>query len=109
LEALNWYRRAWGLAADDVMFASAAKREQEALRAQLNESLQQKDAQIDLLRGHLRDWQKKLAQSWDAQGQASREASTLKTLIQQLEEQQAEDRKKLAPMPAPRPAARTVD
>jgi hypothetical protein len=109
LEALNWYRRAWGLAADDVMFASAAKREQEALRAQLNESLQQKDAQIDLLRRQLSDLQKKLAQSSDAQGQASREASTLKTLIQQLEEQQAEDRKKLAAMPAPSTAVAQAD
>ena len=99
LEALNWYRRAWGLASDDVMFASAARREQEALRAELDESLRQKDAQIELLRRQLGDLQKQLSQSSAAQSQASREASTLKTLIQQLEEQQAADRKKLAALP----------
>ena len=32
LEALNWYRLAWGLSEDSVIYASAARREQEALR-----------------------------------------------------------------------------
>ena len=33
LTALNWYRAAWGMASDDVVFSSAAEREQAVVRA----------------------------------------------------------------------------
>jgi len=39
LKALNLYRQAWGLPADSVMFESAARREQEALRAELTQAV----------------------------------------------------------------------
>ncbi len=55
LEALNWYRLAWGLTEDNLIFESAAKREQEALRAQLAKSLEEKDAQLELLQRQLKD------------------------------------------------------
>jgi len=101
LEALNWYRRAWGLAEDNVMFASAARREQEALRAELAEKLEQKDAQLELLRRQLQELENQLSASSQAESQASREASTLKSLIGQLEEQQRAERAKLAAIPPP--------
>src|SRR5258706_6151717 len=49
LKALNLYRQAWGLPADSVMFESAARREQEALRAELTQAVSQKDLQLQLL------------------------------------------------------------
>jgi hypothetical protein len=52
--ALNWYRRAWGMAEDDLMFSSAAEREQEALRDELEQSLEEKNAQLELLRDQVK-------------------------------------------------------
>jgi hypothetical protein len=100
--ALNWYRRAWGIAEDDVVFASAARREQEALRAELEEQLSEKNEQLDLLKRQLQDAEKKLSSSADASKQAQREAGTLKSLIAQLEEQQRAQREKLAALPKTR-------
>ena len=46
LAALNWYRLAWGLSEDNLMFSSAAQREQETLRAELQQQLQEKEQQF---------------------------------------------------------------
>lgn len=55
LIALNWYRKAWGMPEDNVIFASAAAREQETLRQQLEKELKQKTSQIGLLARQLND------------------------------------------------------
>lgn len=102
LAALNWYRQAWGLEADDVMFASAAQREQEALRTELEAQLEEKDDQLGLLKRQLEDAESKLTASSMENSQAQREARTLKGLIAQLEEQQKQQREQLATIPRTR-------
>ena len=92
LTALNWYRQAWGIAEDDLVFASAAAREQEALRAELNKSLQQKNLQLELLRKQLQSLQEKLSASAASAEQAALEKQTLEGLIAQLEAQAAESK-----------------
>jgi TPR repeat protein len=42
LKALNLYRKAWGLPEDNVMYASAARRENEQLRAELQKVIAEK-------------------------------------------------------------------
>src|SRR5262249_25771322 len=54
LKALNLYRRAWGVPEDNVVFASAAQREQEELRAQLRKVIEEKDQQLQLLQKQLK-------------------------------------------------------
>ncbi len=49
LTALNYYRQAWGLPEDSLMYQATAEREREALQAELNRELEQKDAQIRAL------------------------------------------------------------
>jgi len=99
LAALNWYRGAWGIAEDDVVFASAAEREREALRAQLEKTVQEKNAQVDLLRKRLTELQEKLNLSTQESAEAQTESLTLKSLIAQLEDQRQESRARLNALP----------
>src|SRR5882724_1087754 len=53
LRALNLYRQAWGLPSDNVIFESAARKEQEAQRVELENTLREKDLQVQALRNQL--------------------------------------------------------
>ncbi len=105
-EALNWYRLAWGLTEDNLIFESAANREQEALRAELAKSLEEKAAQLELLKRQLKDTEAKLAASLSANKAASsdaqHEATTLKSLIVQIEAQRAKDKQQMEALPKTR-------
>ena len=101
LEALNWYRQAWGLAEDDLVFASAAAREQDSLRAELTSALEQKNQQVELLKKQLADMQARLRESATSAEQAALETQTLQGLIDQLESQASESAAKLASLPPP--------
>ena len=109
-EALNWYRLAWGLTEDNLIFESAANREQEALRAELAKSLEEKDAQLELLKRQLKDMEAKLAASLSANKAASsdaqHEATTLKSLIVQIEAQRAKDKQQMDALPKTREPTR---
>ncbi|MEN9808325.1 MAG: hypothetical protein RL756_2845 [Pseudomonadota bacterium] len=98
--ALNWYRKAWGIQADDVIFASAAAREQEALRAELARAVAEKDAQIDLLNKRLEELRNKLEASSQASTEAQSEVQMLNGLIEQLKTQRDDSASKLGAMPA---------
>lgn len=102
LEALNWYRQAWGLTQDNVIFESAANREQQALRDDLAKSLEEKDAQLELLKHQLKDMEAKLAATKAATTDSQRETSTLKSLIAQIEAQRTKDDEKLNALPKTR-------
>ena len=102
LEALNWYRQAWGLTQDNVIFESAANREQQALRDELAKSLEEKDAQLELLKRQLNDMEAKLAATKAATADSQRETSTLKSLIAQIEAQRTKDDEKLNALPKTR-------
>ena len=98
--ALNWYRKAWGIQADDVIFASAAAREQEALREELARAVAEKDAQIDLLNKRLEELRNKLEASSQASTEAQSEVQMLNGLIEQLKAQRDDSASKLGAMPA---------
>lgn len=102
LTALNWYRQAWGLGTDDLIFASAAERERDELRARLESALTEKDDQLELLRSQLEAAQAKLSTTSAENSEAQRQARTLKGLIAQLEEQQTQQRTELAAIPKTR-------
>jgi uncharacterized protein len=113
LEALNWYRRAWGMAEDDLMFSSAAAREQESLQAELEQSLAEKNAQLGLLRNQVSELRKKLdavSQTESAARNAVQaQASALESLIAQIETQKTETTQRLSGMPKTRePVMRIV-
>lgn len=106
LQALNLYRQAWGLSEDNIIFASAAQREQEALRTELQRAVAEKDTQLGLLQKQLKELQEKLAAQPVAQ--QSPEASTnaeveaLKKWIAQLERERRTSTERLAGIPRTR-------
>jgi len=53
MTALNWYRKAWGLPQDNLIYQSAADTAQQELRNQLQQSLDEKSTQINLLNKQL--------------------------------------------------------
>lgn len=103
LQALNWYRQAWGLAEDELVFASAAAREQDTLRAELNQTLAQKNQQVELLKKQLADMQARLRESATSAQQSALETQTLQDLIGQLEAQANESASRLAALPVSSP------
>src|SRR5690606_15043550 len=65
LKALNLYRQAWGVPEDNIIFTSAANEQQEALRAELNAAVAEKESQMQLLQKQLQNLQNKLARQPD--------------------------------------------
>jgi len=110
LEALNWYRRAWGMADDDLMFSSAAAREQDKLRAELEQSIKEKDDQLNLLREQLQKLEGELKSSAGAaaasQASSQAQVKTLSALIAQLQMQKDESSKRLERLPSALPKTR---
>ena len=120
LKALNLYRQAWGLPADSVMFESAARREQDALRVELTQAVSEKDQQLQLLRKQLQELQSRLESAAAAAAQAaaaarpapamaapsSAEVDTLRKLVAQLEAERQASQRRLDAVPGTRePAA----
>ena len=77
------------------MFASAANREREELRAELSNALRQKNQQVELLRRQLSGLSEKMKADATSANQAQLETETLKGLIAQLEAQAQENEAKL--------------
>lgn len=86
VQALNWYRQAWGMAADSVIYQSAASDAQEDLRKQLQKSLDEKSMQISLLGDQLKTLQAKAAKA-GANSDAEKKLAELKTWIKNLEQE----------------------
>lgn len=93
LTALNWYRRAWGLAEDSLMFAAAARSQQQNQAIELNRQLDEKQAQIDALEQQLTALRANLDNS-NAQAAASLEA--LEGLVVSLRAERASQNSELA-------------
>lgn len=84
--ALNWYRKAWGLPQDNLIYQSAADSAQKDLRAQLQKTLDEKSAQVNLLNNQIKSLEasnKKIAN--DAAKQA--ELAQLKTWVDGLDKE----------------------
>jgi hypothetical protein len=102
LAALNYYRRASGLPEDSLMYTSAKNREVDELRSQLEKSIQDKNAQIELMNKQLIELQEK----------SSTDSATMKHLVETLAAEKSASEKQLAALPArtrePSAAANTV-
>src|SRR3569833_3315387 len=88
LKALNLYRKAWGLPEDNVMYASAARHQQEQLRAELQQVIAEKDQQLGLLQKQLKqaeDAARKSAAASAANEDSNKELQALRTWIAKLE------------------------
>jgi hypothetical protein len=101
LLALNLYRQAWDLPEDSLIYESAARREQEQLRAELEKQLAEKDTQLQLLQKQLKELEANLnrqraqQQSDDAQ----REIAALKAWIANLEAERRVSAERLSALP----------
>lgn len=91
--ALNWYRQAWGLDADSVMFATAARAQQQTLADELNRKLSEKTAQIEALEEQLQNLRAALD---DSNAQAAASLSTLEGLVASLRSERATQDAELA-------------
>lgn len=106
LKALNLYRQAWGLPEDSVMYQSAAREQQEALRTQLEQALAEKDSRLKLLEQQLETLLKQRdsgsappRSATPPNPDSSAEVEALKKWIAQLEAERAASRKQLAALP----------
>jgi len=88
LKALNLYRRAWGVPDDNLMYTSARDKEVGTLRQELQQSISEKDAQIEVMNKQIKELQKK----------SSGDAATLQQLVDTLAADRAQSQKKLASM-----------
>lgn len=105
LKALNLYRQAWGLAEDNIIFTSAAQREQQALRAELEAAIAEKDSQLGLLQKQLKALQEKLAKQpteQSAKASENAEVEALRKWIAQLESERRRSTERLAGIPRTR-------
>lgn len=100
LKALNLYRQAWGIPEDSLIFQSAARREQQQLRDELEKQLAEKDAQLKLLERQLEGLQKELSQRpTDTSAEARAEIEALRKWIAQLEAERQAGTQRLAALP----------
>jgi len=107
LQALNLYREAWGVPEDSIIFTSAAQREQNALRAELDAAIAEKDAQLGLLQKQLEELQDQLerksaARQAESSSGANAEVEALKKWIEQLESERRKSTERLAGIPRTR-------
>jgi len=104
LKALNLYRQAWGVPEDNIIYASAAQREQDGLRKQLEDAISERDTQLNLLQKQLKELQEKLAKQPAAQPAADsgKEVEALKKWIAQLEGEKRKSAERLAGIPRTR-------
>lgn len=112
LKALNLYRQAWGVPEDNIIFASAAQREQDELRKELDAAIAEKDGQLTLLQKQLKDLQEQLAKKPAAEQTADsggKEIEALKRWIVQLESERRKSTERLAGIPKTRTPQGTTE
>lgn len=111
LKALNLYRQAWGLPEDGLIYASAAQREQDELRKEMETLIAEKDSQLGLLQKQLKDMQDRLAKQPVTQQTAdsSKEVEALKKWIAQLEGERRKSSERLAGIPKTRTPSGTTE
>lgn len=96
VKAMNWYRKSWGLEQDDLILASEAEREQQALRERLEAQIGEKNAQIEVLEQQLSQMQGEM--QGDAR-QTTEQIGALQALIEQLRATRREETATLASLP----------
>jgi hypothetical protein len=116
LKALNLYRQAWGVPEDSIIFSSAAQREQDVLRKELEATIAERDAQLGLLQKQLKDLQDQIAKRPPPQSQqaaansdSTKEVEALKKWIAQLEGERRKSSERLAAIPRTRTPQGTME
>jgi hypothetical protein len=100
LQALNLYRQAWGLPEDSLIYESAAQREQDELRAELDRQLKEKDTQLQLLQKQLKELETRLREQAAAENtETATEIQALRAWIQKLESERRASTERLATLP----------
>jgi uncharacterized coiled-coil protein SlyX len=89
LQAMNYYRRAWGVPEGNLMYTAARDREIEGLRKELESAIAEKNQQIELMNRQIQELQKK----------SSSDASALQHLVSKLAEERAASQQRLDAMP----------
>lgn len=100
LKALNLYRQAWGIPADNVIYASAARREEGHLRDQLQKVISEKDDQIGLLQQQLAELERRARKTSASGAQADKEVATLRAWIGRLQAERSSSAAQLARIPS---------
>ena len=89
-EALKWYRRAAGLGDDDLVFASAAQQRLETLRAELQQELDQSQAEQRALRQQVETLREQLNRQAGSSAEAQATIATLEGMLARVESRAAE-------------------
>ena len=92
LKALNLYRQSWGLPEDSVMYQSAARQEEEALRKELNELIKGKNEQLGLLGKQLKQMQEQQGKRPAEQQHAANDLAEITALKKWIENLESERR-----------------
>ncbi|MEE4638772.1 MAG: caspase family protein [Wenzhouxiangella sp.] len=89
-EALKWYRRAAGVDDDDLIFASAAQQRMESLRAELEEELEQSQAEKRALSQQVQALREQLDRQAGTNAEAEATIATLEGMLARVEDRAAE-------------------
>jgi hypothetical protein len=103
LKALNLYRQSWGLPEDSVMYQSAARQEQAALKAELDKKVTEQNTQLSLLQKQMKQLQDAQAKKPAAQrapdDSSAAEIAALRKWIENLESERRVSTDRLAGLP----------
>ena len=99
LKALNLYRSAWGIPQDSLIYQSAASRQSEDIRRQLESEIKQRDTRIELLERELNQLQSRLDSSSGIDESSQSEIDELKKWIDTLQSEQSESLVRLESVP----------
>lgn len=99
LQALNWYRKAWGIPTDSLIYQSAASKQAEDLRRELEELIHKRDARIELLERNLEQLKSTPDASVTDDENRQSEIDELKQWIETLQSEQSESIARLASVP----------
>ena len=95
LVAMNYYRQAWGLPEDSLVFQSAANEQQKALEEKLRIEVRKKDSQVRLLKNQIASLKVEL-QNNDKSDELLAQVDDLAELINDLEKENTNSKQKLA-------------
>jgi len=104
MTALNLYRQAWGLPEDDLIFQSAAYREQQELRDQLQQDLDERNGQIQVLQRQLNQLQEELEQQQN-NADLQMQLQQLQNLVADLEQERDSTQNQFMALPVLREPA----
>jgi hypothetical protein len=96
LKALNLYREAWGIPADNVIFASAARREEAQLRGRLEKVIAEKDEQLKLLDQQLGQLERQARKHAATRERSREEIGALRSWIARLRAERRSSANQLA-------------